>query len=282
MRLRNASVAVNRWMVQHQLLQRPFRMRARLVLARRRTVPNAATVTIVNWNSWRYLEPTLYAIRRFSSERMQIIVVDNASTDESRSMLANRSDVRVLKLPRNVGHGTALDMGFLLSTTEFVISLDVDAFPIAEGWEERLTAPLREGYSVAGAHVRGGFVHPCCLGMRFEDFVLRGHTFTARFGRSLARTADDKDAPGWDVGGRISLREPRRYLFERSGVRGPGDIGSSWDRLIYHNFYSTRFGSKLAPGERERALGVTETAAQNAWNQALSEHLGIEGHVPAE
>lgn len=276
MSIRKASVGVNRWIIQHEVPQRPFRAAARLAIARRSIIPDAVTAVIVNWNSWQYLEPTLYAIRRFSADGLRVIVVDNRSSDQSKARLRDRSDVRVVKLPRNLGHGTALDIGFLLARTEYLISLDVDAFPIAAGWVERLIEPLQQGYTVSGAHLRGGFVHPCCLAIRLEDFVLKGHTFTARFGRTLARSADDREAPGWDVGGRISLQESRRYLIDRTGAWGPGDIGSFWDGLIYHNFYSTRFGSKLAPGKAEDAEGITEAAAVQAWKRALSEHLEID------
>jgi glycosyltransferase involved in cell wall biosynthesis len=266
-------VAMHRAVVRHELLQVPLRLFARRALERGAVIPGAVTVVIVNWNSERFLTTSLRAIDRYTGGDVRVIVVDNHSQDGSWAVAKAHTRVRWIPLPRNLGHELGMDLGFLLARTQYVIALDVDAFPIADGWVERLLAPLRQGYSVSGAHVRGGFVHPCCLAMRLEDFVSRRHSFMARRAGRWATDVSDRDAPGWDTGWKISLREERLFLFERTEVGGPGDIGSSWDGLIYHNFYSTRFGSKLAPPAEEVAAGVSPDSASVAWDQAVLRYL---------
>lgn len=273
-RRRLSTTEINRVIVQHQIAQRALRGPARARLRLGRITPDAATVVIVNWNSRHFLDVTLRAVELYSPADVEVLVIDNHSTDGSRSLLERHPAVRWVPLPRNVGHELALDIGFLLARTEFVIALDVDAFPISAEWVSDLRRPLENGYEVSGAHVRNGFVHPCCLAMRFERFVLKKHTFLARLGSGrLAENADDVTAPGWDTGWRISLHEERRFLFDRTGVEGPGDVGSVWDGLIYHNFYSTRFGSKrpLAPIELE--AGVSPDAASAAWERAVARYF---------
>lgn len=270
----NTLTAVRRAAVEIELVQRPLRLAARRAIAGGRVEPGVATIVIVNWNSVLYLATTLRAVERFSGDDVRLTVVDNNSSDASAKVRGTLRRVRWIGLPTNVGHEVALDIGFLLARTEFVVSLDVDAFPIAEGWLARLLYPLKSGYAVSGAHVRGGFVHPCCLAMRLDTFVERGHTFRARRGKRLAMDASDTDAPGWDTGWRISLREPRRFLFDRTAVSGPGDIGSVWEGLVYHNFYATRFDSKLPPGREELDLGVSRPAAEDAWHQAVRRYFG--------
>jgi glycosyltransferase involved in cell wall biosynthesis len=236
-----------------------------------------ATVVIVNWNSVDFLTVTLDAVERYSSpDTSDILVVDNDSHDGSRDHLATRRRVRTIRLPRNVGHPVALDIGVLLSRREFFITLDVDAFPIEQDWIDRLLAPLSLGSAdVSGVHVRNGFIHPCCLAMRLDRFVRQGHTFQSRYGSrgQLASSVDDTSAGNWDVGWLISMREPRRFLFERTRCTGPGDIGSVWKGLIYHNFYSTRFGSTVAPTDEELEVGVSRSAALAAWDQAVLRYL---------
>jgi glycosyltransferase involved in cell wall biosynthesis len=274
LRRRLSAAEINRAIVQHQVVQRPLRVQAKARLRLGRIAAGVSTVVIVNWNSRDFLEVTLRAVELYSPPGTRVLVVDNHSTDESRSLLARHPGVKWVALPHNVGHELALDIGFLLARTEFVIALDVDAFPIDAAWVDHLRTPLDNGYQVAGAHVRNGFVHPCCLAMRLERFVGRKHTFLARLGSGrLAENADDVSAPGWDTGWSISLREDRRFLFDRTGAAGPGDIGSYWDGLIYHNFYSTRFGSKrpLAPVEIE--VGVSPDAASTAWERAVSRYF---------
>lgn len=258
---------VKTWVVRHGVLQRPLRF-----VTSKRTAEPGTTVVIVNWNTARYLEVSLEMVTRRSPPDTRVIVVDNGSTDRSRAVARAADGVRLVRLPINVGHELAMDLGFLLARTEYVVALDVDAFPLADDWLYRLLQPLRTGAAdVSGAHVRGGFVHPCCLAMRTSRFRERRHTFTARRADGLASDADATEIIGWDTGLSISIREKRRQLFERTRVFGPGDTGSIWDGLIYHNFYSSRFGSKLPPMPEELRLGVTERAAEAAWTRALEE-----------
>ncbi|HEV2790567.1 MAG TPA: glycosyltransferase, partial [Solirubrobacterales bacterium] len=146
-----------------------------------RLQPGAATVVTVNWNSWAHLEVLIDVVRRRSPASTRILAVDNGSDDESRSRLVERSDVTALKLPANVGHELAMDLGVLLSETEFVVALDVDAFPLHDDWLERLLAPLDEGAQVSGARLNREYVHPCCWAMRKARFVEQGHSFRAHY-----------------------------------------------------------------------------------------------------
>ena len=264
---------IRRAVVQGEVIQKPLRRGAARALDHGKVRLGAATVVIVNWNSRPFLETALGAIKSFTNSEVGVTVVDNHSYDGSQVLRSAIPGLRWIALPANAGHELGLDIGFLLSRTEYVVSLDVDAFPIQEGWLERLIEPLRHGFTVSGVHLRGGIVHPCCLAMRLDRFVRAEHTFLSRRGQRWAVDASDKDAPGWDTGWRISLREDARFLFERTEVTGPGDIGSSWAGLVYHNFYSTRFGSKLAPPQEEIDFGVSPDSASKAWDLAVQRYL---------
>jgi glycosyltransferase involved in cell wall biosynthesis len=267
------AASLRREIVQRQLVQLPLRWRARLALRAGRVQPGVTVVT-VNWNSEPFLRVCLGAVKAFSPASTRIMVVDNHSTDGSLEYLRTTRDVRVVRLPANIGHEVALDIGFLLARTEYVISLDVDAFPISERWIETLLEPLRNGADVAGAHVRGGFVHPCCLAMRLRDFVTRDHSFVARRAGRWATDASDITAPAWDTGYKISLREPRRFLIDRTHVHGPGDIGSVFGDVVYHNFYSVRFDNpKQQFSPDELAADVSRAAALDAWDEATARLL---------
>ena len=194
--------------VQLQLIERVLRGVTRIRLSLGRIALGETTVVIVNWNSEEFLDVTLNAVTLNSPPGTRVVVVDNQSTDNSREVSQKYPMTRWIGLPYNVGHGLALDVGFLLARTEYVVSLDVDAFPVSPQWIDRLIAPLEGGYAVAEAHMRGGFVHPCCLAMKLDRFVEMKHSFVPRYGHRLARSALDSGAPGWDTGCNISMREP--------------------------------------------------------------------------
>jgi len=210
--------------------------------ARRRLdglAPGATTVVTVNWNSWSHLEVLIDVVNRRSPAGTRIIAVDNGSVDGSRERIAARDDCEGLLLPANVGHELAMDLGVLLAETEYVVALDVDAFPLHDDWLDRLRAPLDDGAQVAGARLNRSYVHPCCWAMRKARFVEQGHSFRAHY----VPRSEGRDASG-DVGEEISAAEaPNVHFFEVTSQRGPGDVGTVFGDLVYHNFYATRFNA---------------------------------------
>jgi glycosyltransferase involved in cell wall biosynthesis len=241
------------------------RIRARRHLGSLRA--GAITVVTVNWNSWEHLSVLIEVVRRRSPAGTEILVVDNASADGSRERLRELDDVRSVRLPRNMGHDFALDLGVLLCDTEYVVALDVDAFPLHERWLDELLAPLAEGTQVSGARLNREYVHPCCWAMRTARFVEQGHSFRADY----RPREEGRDASG-DVGEAISIREaPAVHFFEVSSQRGPGDVGTVFGDVVYHNFYATRFRA-TKDATLDGVVGANDPA--RAWEEALRKYAG--------
>jgi len=231
-----------------------------------RLQPGAATVVTVNWNSWSHLEVLIDVVRRRSPAETRIIAVDNGSVDGSRERIAAREDAEGLLLPVNVGHELAMDLGVLMADTEFVVALDVDAFPLHDDWLDRLLAPLSEGAQVSGARLNRSYVHPCCWAMRFARFVERKHSFRAHY----VPRSEGRDASG-DVGEEISTAEaPNVHFFEVTSQRGPGDVGTVFGDLVYHNFYATRFN---ATSDQTLDGVVAADDSAKAWDEALERYV---------
>ena len=246
-------------------------LRARLPIPGIRLRPGV-TIAIVNWNSMDLLRDVLRAIEECGGPAVgirEVLVIDNGSSDGSREFLrACRSEdrVRCLLLPQNIYHGPAMDLAFLMCRTEYVVALDVDAFPIAPGWLDTLIAPLTEGRTVAGAEAARGYIHPCCLAMRTALFAERRHTFTPHIGTwDPERLGVDE----WDTGESITIREGKTRIaaFQRTRVRGPLQLGSVFGDFVYHNGASTRLRSDI------KIDGLTLGDAECAWLEAVAEHL---------
>ena len=242
-----------------------LRARARRRLGSLR--PEAATIVTVNWNSWEHLAVLIDVVRRRSPAGTEILVVDNGSTDGSRERLKGDSRISPVRLPVNIGHELALDLGVLLCRTEYVVALDVDAFPLREGWLGELLAPLDLGARISGARLNREYVHPCCWAMWTARFVEQAHSF-----RSDYRPREgDRDASG-DVGEIMSAREaPNLHFFDITSQRGPGDVGTVFGDLVYHNFYATRF---RATTERTLDGAVSAGEPERAWAEAVRRYAG--------
>lgn len=231
-----------------------------------RLASGQATIVTVNWNSWDHAAVLIDLVSHRSPDGTRILVVDNGSEDGSRRRLRAEDRASCVLLPVNVGHELALDLGVLLCETEFVVALDVDAFPLHDDWLERLLAPLDEGAEVSGARLNREFVHPSCWAMRTARFVERGHSFRSNYRPREA----GRDASG-DVGEEISAREaPHLHFFEVTSQRGPGDVGTVFGDLVYHNFYATRFNAT----SKSTLDGVVDSDdPARAWEEALERYV---------
>ncbi|HRE25028.1 MAG TPA: glycosyltransferase family 2 protein, partial [Anaerolineales bacterium] len=85
------------------------------------------SIIIPNWNGARWLTPCLESLRSQTTADFEVIVVDNASRDESLALLAERyPEVRVVALDRNLGFTGACNAGFRVAQGEYQALLNND------------------------------------------------------------------------------------------------------------------------------------------------------------
>lgn len=88
------------------------------------------TVICLCYNQSRFVEETLQSVFDQSYNNIEIIVVDDGSTDGSketiRSILENRSEVQFVDLSENLGNTKAFNQGFKLAKGKFVVDLACD------------------------------------------------------------------------------------------------------------------------------------------------------------
>jgi GT2 family glycosyltransferase len=88
-------------------------------------------VLIVNWNGGTLLSRCLMALERQQRKPDRVVVVDNASTDDSLALAeAHLRTVELLKLPRNVGFAEANNIAARAADgADLLALLNPDAFP---------------------------------------------------------------------------------------------------------------------------------------------------------
>jgi len=110
-----------------------------------------ASVVVVNYNGRHHLERCLPAIERAGPAPREVILVDNASSDDSVAWVrANHPAVRVLPMGANLGFGEANRRGALEALGDFLVLLNSDT-EVEEGWLPALLAPLLEEPEVAAS-----------------------------------------------------------------------------------------------------------------------------------
>jgi len=101
------------------------------------------SVVIVSFNTRDVLRECLHLVfREGSSLSVQVIVVDNASTDGSPDMIEQEfSDVVLIRSAVNLGFGRANNLGFQSALGRYIVLLNSDAF-LTEGSLERSVAHM--------------------------------------------------------------------------------------------------------------------------------------------
>lgn len=85
------------------------------------------SIVIPNWNGAKFLPTCLDSLQRQTYPRLEVIVVDNASSDDSRALLkANYGWVRLLELPENRGFTGACNAGIEAASGDYISLLNND------------------------------------------------------------------------------------------------------------------------------------------------------------
>lgn len=89
------------------------------------------SVIIVNYNGVQYLKKCLYSIFKNNYKNYEIIIADNASTDDSISIIKktfslNLLKIKFVKLSKNYGPAYARNQAFKVSSGKYIAFLDND------------------------------------------------------------------------------------------------------------------------------------------------------------
>jgi N-acetylglucosaminyl-diphospho-decaprenol L-rhamnosyltransferase len=123
------------------------------------TVPTShagepVSIVVINWNGGTMLLDCLESVIRQGTERREIILVDNASTDGSDRDAERRFPMlRVTRNAANAGFAAACNQGVALAAYDLVVLLNNDTV-VEPGWIEGLEEMLRSGrYGVVTSRV---------------------------------------------------------------------------------------------------------------------------------
>ncbi|MEW5961234.1 MAG: glycosyltransferase family 2 protein [Chloroflexota bacterium] len=107
------------------------------------------SIIIPHYNGAPHLPPCFTALRRQSYPHLEILLVDNGSSDESLALTRRDfPEVKIIALNHNLGYAGAVNRGIELSTGEIIVALNNDT-EVAPGWAQALVETL-QAYPDAG------------------------------------------------------------------------------------------------------------------------------------
>jgi len=224
------------------------------------------SVVIPNWNGAHHLPACLDALRRQTYPHVEVIVADNASTDDSLELLKrDYPEVRVMALSRNLGFTGACNAGLRAATGDLIALLNNDT-EVDARWIETVVETFArhpEAGSVASKmllfdrrdtfHTAGDFYRldgvPGNRGVWQKDegqFDTEEHVFSACGGSAVYRRAlldqvglldedfffscEDVDI-GWraQLAGWKCVYAPAAVVYHKLKATGGGTVSSYYD-----------------------------------------------------
>lgn len=108
------------------------------------TAPPAISVVIVHYNGEILLDACLASVQAQPYRPLEVILVDNGSSDGSLAMVAAKyPDIRVLAMGENLGFAEGNNRGVAAATGEYIVLLNNDTVVTAE-WLPGLLDGLRD------------------------------------------------------------------------------------------------------------------------------------------
>jgi GT2 family glycosyltransferase len=108
------------------------------------------SVVLVNWNSRDDLRACLASLRRQTHRDLQLIVVDNGSSDGSVQMVEQEfAEVQLLAESTNLGFAEACNRGIEASTSDWVVMLNNDTVAEPE-WAQALAEAAQAAPATCG------------------------------------------------------------------------------------------------------------------------------------
>ena len=181
------------------------------------------SVVIPNWNGARFLAPCLDSLRAQTLDNIEVILVDNASSDGSRELVKSAyPETRLIELEENRGFTGACNIGLEAAHGDIVALLNNDT-EVDQAWAARVVKAL-ESRTDAGM-----VASKMLLFDRRDRFHTAGDYFTTD-GRAGNRGAWELDRGQYDEGEYVFSACGGSAVYRRSMLQ---DIGALDDDFFF-------------------------------------------------
>jgi GT2 family glycosyltransferase len=190
------------------------------------------SIIIPVFNLLEYTKMAIESIRRHTRDPYELIVVDNASTDETPAYLSSLSDVKVVRNNINLGHAGGTNAGIRVSHGEYLVSINNDAVATTNWLSNLVTCAESDERVGLVAPVTNYIGNPHQLVPVTFDNLDEMQTFAASFNKS--------DPSKWQEGSPFGFC----FLVKRGAVDEVGVLAEDNDLGLGDDIdYNTRLRS---------------------------------------
>ncbi|MDP7072818.1 MAG: glycosyltransferase family 2 protein, partial [Candidatus Marinimicrobia bacterium] len=107
------------------------------------------SIIVLNYNGLRFLKTCFDSLRMTTYPNVELIMVDNASEDESVAYVNKRyPEVKIIEAGGNIGYSAGNNLGIKHADSEFVLLLNNDV-EVTPGWLEPIMEEFQSDESIA-------------------------------------------------------------------------------------------------------------------------------------
>ena len=107
------------------------------------------TIIVLNWNGRSYLDSCLTALSRLDYPRYSVVLVDNASSDDSVAFVQQQfPQVNIVQNRRNLGYAGGNNLALRNLQSEFAVLVNPDIV-VNRQWLKQLITPLTADQTMA-------------------------------------------------------------------------------------------------------------------------------------
>ena len=256
------------------------------------------TVVIPVLNQLHYTQQCVQSLLGNGVPAESLLLIDNASSDDTPAWLASRQDIRSIRNPVNLGCGGAWTQGALASERDWVVLLNNDILCAHNVIEAQITAAQKHGFRVVSPSmiesdldydlpaftqeflskmsgtVREGWFHGVCFSVHREVFQKIGFLDTDRllFGREDAEFLARCKRHGVKVGTVGDAFMHHFGMITQTAMKKEQSVSKFGD----HRYFYSKIG--LNWWSRQQAKFARKSRTRQ-WSEAERARTGITLHM---
>ena len=216
------------------------------------------SIIVNNYNYGRFLRQAIDSALKQTYSHIEVIVVDDGSTDNSREIIASYGDKIIPVLKENGGQASAFNAGFAVSQGELVSFLDADDYLFANT-VERIVSVWKPGIAKVQYYL---------------DVVDTGGNFLGTYPPRERRLDRGEVLPILLEKGRYETSVTSGNSFNRSGLNKIFPIPETKFKISADSYLVTLVPFDGQVFSIEQNLGAYRIHGDNLW--ALSQKIEIE------
>jgi len=176
------------------------------------------SIVIVNFNGVHHLSECLRSIEGIEYQNYEVILVDNASHDDSIAFVKNNfSRVKIFPLNENYGFAEGSNIGASHAKGEYIVFLNNDT-KVDTKWLSELVEVIRHDDSIATCGSKMFFYEGGIINHAGGAITLLGNGFDIGFGQMDSEEFNDQRTVGYNCGGSMMVS---KTIFNRLGGFDP-------------------------------------------------------------